>query len=200
VKVTMDGEVVADHLDGSALTLDPGSHSFTFEAGGQSTTTQQILLHDGDKARHVGVTLASLTTQARPVSAPAVLPSVTPPSPAPDSTSTPSEPGHSRRVLGFVVGGVGVAGLAVGGIFGGLSLSEVSTTNSACPSHVGCTPPAMNDRSTAATYGNISTAGFIAGGVLLASGLTLYFTAPKSVAQSVGLQVGPGMLGLKGGF
>ena len=35
VNVTMDGEAVADHLDGSALSLDPGSHQFTFDVAGQ---------------------------------------------------------------------------------------------------------------------------------------------------------------------
>jgi hypothetical protein len=197
VKVTMDGEVVADHLDGSALTLDPGNHKFTFESAGQPTTTQQILLHEADKNRRVGVTLASSTALPRPAQAPVVPPSFT----APDTTSTtPSDGGHNRRVLGLVIGGVGVVGAVVAGIFGGLQISEVSTMKSACPTLVGCPSQALNDRSTALTYGNVSTGAFIAGGVLVAGGLALYFTAPKSVSQTVGVEIGPGMLGVKGTF
>ena len=50
------------------------------------------------------------------------------------------------------------------------------------------------------TYGTISTVGIIAGGVLLAGGVTLYFTAPKAQTPRLGMQVAPGMLGLTGGF
>src|SRR5882724_84046 len=34
VKVTMDGEPLADRLDGTALSVDPGEHSFVFDAEG----------------------------------------------------------------------------------------------------------------------------------------------------------------------
>src|SRR3954466_9445241 len=35
VTVKMDGELLADKLEGTAISLDPGAHSFTFDAVGQ---------------------------------------------------------------------------------------------------------------------------------------------------------------------
>lgn len=213
VKVTMDGEVVAEHLDGSALPLDPGNHKLTFEAAGQPTTTQQILLHEGDKNRHVGVTLASSTAQPAP--APVAIVPVTPPmasippsaapapaSPALDSTSTsPSDgKGHGRRVLGVVVGSVGVAGVVVGGVFGGLGFSSWSSASSACPTNNHCSTTAANDRTSAVTYATVSDVGFIAGGILVAAGVTLYLTAPKDKAPTAGLQITPGGFSVAGRF
>jgi hypothetical protein len=95
---------------------------------------------------------------------------------------------------------VGVAGLAVGGIFAGLAASSYGTAQKECPSHTGCSSQAMSDRSSATTLGAVSTVGFIAGGVLLAGGLTLFLTAPKNVTPAVGLQLMPGGLALTGGF
>jgi hypothetical protein len=58
----------------------------------------------------------------------------------------------------------------------------------------------MKDHDTATTDATISTIGFIAGGVLAAGGLTLFFVAPKGNAPSVGLQPTPGGLLVSGRF
>jgi hypothetical protein len=214
VKVTMDGEVVAQQLDGSALTLDPGSHSFKFEMAGQAPVTQTFILHEGDKGRRETVVMGSAPS-AGPVAvvpvpvaaAPVVAPPPPPPPvvlppPPPETTAAVNASGamSGQRVLGIVVGSVGVAGLAVGGIFGGLAASSYSTANNECPSHSGCSPQAMNDRSSASTLASVSTAGIIAGGVLVVGGLTVFLTAPKHSAATVGLEVRPGGLALTGGF
>ena len=183
VKVTMDGEVVADHLDGSAFTLDPGSHQFTFEVAGQPPATDTIILHEGEKGRRETVVVG---TAALPLT---------------QSTATTAAGGGSGfRTLGLVVGGAGVVGLATGGIFGAMASSSWSTARSECPSHTGCTAQAIRDHDSASTLATVSTVGFIAGGILLAAGLTFYFTAPKDDAPRVGLEVAPGGLGMAGRF
>jgi len=58
----------------------------------------------------------------------------------------------------------------------------------------------MTDRSHAVTEATVATVGFIAGGVLLASGLVLYFTAPKGDSPRVGFEARPGGLAVTGGF
>src|SRR5579863_741315 len=35
VRVTMDGQPIADRLEGSAISIDPGTHTFRFEAAGR---------------------------------------------------------------------------------------------------------------------------------------------------------------------
>ena len=207
VKVTMDGEVVADHLDGNALTLDPGSHKFTFEAAGRPLVARTFILHESEKGRREIIVVGTDGEVPAPALAQAPMPAapsepVAPVAPATIPAETHNDGGHGRKrkVLGLVVGGGGVAGLVVGGIFGGLALSSLSTANGECPSHSACSPKAISDRSTTLTYGNVSTVAFVAGGVLLAGGLTVYFTAPKDHTPFVGVQVVPGMVGLTGGF
>lgn len=186
VRVTMDGERAADRLDGSALTLDPGSHQFTFEAAGQPTTTQPFLLHDGDRNRHLAVTLG-------------------PPAPTPVATDpVPTDPsrqaGHGRRVAGVVVGSAGLAAVAAGGVFGCLGFSSWSSANAACPTRNNCSAAAVSDRSSAVTFATVSNIGFIAGGLLVATGVTIYLTAPKDGAPAAALQVMPGGVSLAGRF
>src|SRR5579871_1225908 len=41
VKVSMDGQPLADSVSGSAIPVEPGSHSFTFETKGQKPVTEQ---------------------------------------------------------------------------------------------------------------------------------------------------------------
>ena len=194
VKVTMDGQVVASQLDGSALTLDPGSHQFTFEIAGEPPMTETLILHEGEKNRREAVVIGPAPAAPVPAALPPVSESIG------GAPASPGEGGHGRRLLGLVGGGAGIAGLAIGGIFGGLTFSSWGSAKSECPSHSGCSAQATSDRSHALTYGTVSTAGFIAGGVLLAAGLTLYLTAPRDQAAGVALQVAPGALAVSGSF
>ncbi len=188
VKVTMDGEVVAEQLDGSALALDPGSHSFTFESAGQPQTTQTFILREGDKWRIESVVMGSAATAAAATA-------TATPTPTPSSTQA-SSPGGPLKTVGIVTGAVGVAGLAFGTVFGVLALS---TKGSDCSNGL-CNP---GSSSTAYTRGNMSTAGFIAGGVLLAGGVTMFLLAPKGGSEkpaasvAVGPMAGPSVGGLQ---
>ncbi len=163
VKVTMDDEVVATYLEGTALSLDPGSHRFAFEVPGQPPVTETLILHEGEKNRREVVLMSGQATPPAAGAAPAV-PTTTA---APSSASSPVEPsdsGHGRRIAGLVVGGAGVVGVVLGGVFGGLTFSAWSNANNECPSHTGCSTKANNDRSDSVTYGTVSTVALIAGG------------------------------------
>jgi hypothetical protein len=92
-------------------------------------------------------------------------------------------PSSGQRTAGFVVGGVGAAGILLGAITGLMTISKKSTitgtdhcnlTTKQCPTGVG-----TSDISSAQTTGTISTIGFIVGGVGLAGGAVLIFTSPK---------------------
>lgn len=191
VKVTMDGQVVATQLDGTAVTCDPGSHVFTFEADGQ-TVADTVVIKEGEKSRHVAVVLGQPAPQVAPV-APAAPVARGPLAPVVDTS-------NSRRTIAFGVGGAGVAGLVVGGIFGGLTLASWSSANGACPSHDNCSATATSQRQSAVTDSTVSDVALIVGGVLVATGVTLYLTAPKGHVPGAGLSVGPGRLSLEGSF
>jgi len=191
VNVTMDGEAVADHLDGSALSLDPGSHQFTFDVAGQPPLTKTVILHEGEKNRRETIVLGPIAVPI--AAAPAPLP-------APPAGAAPSSGGHGQRVAGFVVGGAGAAGIIVGSIFGGLTFSAWGSAHTACPTNKNCDAQAVSDRSSSVTDGTVSTAAFIVGGALLAGGVALYLLAPKAHEATVGLMLSPGALGFQGTF
>jgi hypothetical protein len=51
VKVSVDGRVLVETIDGTELQVDPGQHSFTFSVPGQPAVEKAIVLAEGDKAR-----------------------------------------------------------------------------------------------------------------------------------------------------
>lgn len=57
VRVTMDGTVLMNRLDGLAAPVDPGVHRFVFEREGSVTVTQDVTIREGEKARAISVSL-----------------------------------------------------------------------------------------------------------------------------------------------
>jgi hypothetical protein len=96
VRVSVDGDVLAERLDGLAIPVDPGVHLFQFERSGVPALQQQILIREGEKGRALPITLA------------------TDPSPP----SVPERPPHRTAPLTYVFGGLAVGGLAGWAYFG----------------------------------------------------------------------------------
>lgn len=57
VKVTMDGEVLVERLEGTALSIDPGEHTFVFETAGQPPLSKQFVIRESEKDRREAITL-----------------------------------------------------------------------------------------------------------------------------------------------
>jgi hypothetical protein len=200
VKITMDGDLVATHLDGSALTLDPGSHEFTFEVEGQPPLTESLILHEGEKNRRETVVVGT------PPKAPET-PAIAPPPPngrGATSDVAPASGSHTLRLAGIVTGAAGILGLGLGGVFGGVAISSWHSAQSSSSNA---------ERNTALTFATASDAAFIVGGVLVAGGVTLYLVSrsggtggsvgghPQTPGTpTVGLQIMPGGLGAVGTF
>jgi len=49
VKITMDGKVIAERIDATPITVDPGKHSFEFESPGLPRTSKAISLNAGEQ-------------------------------------------------------------------------------------------------------------------------------------------------------
>ncbi len=175
VKVTMDGAPFATTLDGRSVSVDPGEHTFVFETTGQPAVEKKLVVREGERDRRESVVLG-------PVAPP-------PPPPGPPTPAPPPAPSFwtTQRTLAVVSAGVGVAGLAVGGIFGGLAMSDKNMQTSNCSA--GSCPnrgQAQADYDTASQNATVSTIGFIAGGALLAAGAVLFFTAHDAEAPTTG--------------
>jgi hypothetical protein len=172
VTVTLDGVALATQLDGRALSLDPGEHTLKF-AGNGVTVDKTFVAKEGEKGRRITVVLDHH---------PAVVsPPVTPAAPAPvEARSTWT----TQKTLALVAGGVGVVGLGLGTGFGVIAIADVNASKSDCPNGA-CTSSsnhanAVSEHSTAGTMGDVSTAGFVVGGVGVAAALVLWFTSPKT--------------------
>ena len=92
VRVSVDGEEIAGKLDGRALTMDPGTHTFRFNKAGEPEVTRTLLLREGEKGRLVDVVIGAA-----------------PP---------PASGGFSVPVAGWVLGGLSLAGFGAGIGFG----------------------------------------------------------------------------------
>jgi hypothetical protein len=94
------------------------------------------------------------------------------PEPAPPSSSSP------LTYVGVTLTGLGVVGLGIGTAFGVTALTKRNDAD--CPNNV-CTGPSGQPSTLhqAASAGNVATAFFIAGSVLVAGGATLWIVAPR---------------------
>jgi hypothetical protein len=158
VTVTLDGQPLADRLDGPALVVDPGVHSFVFEASGQPPVRKQFVIREGDKDRRERITLGSVAAvpprpegrerereRPRPASSegnqPALgaSPDQLPPPPLrladPPSRRDAPEPSSTRRLAAFGFGALALAGLGTGIAFHVLRENRVAEAKELGCSH-----------------------------------------------------------------
>ncbi len=198
VEVTVDGKPLTDHLDGNAVPVDIGQHAFTFTVAGQPPISRSLVLTEGEKGRREIVTLGGAPVAGG--AAPPAAATLAAPAAAPETP--PSSPMPAQKIAGIVVAGAGVAGLAVGAIFGVMTISKKNQQQNDCPNSAACSQAghdaALGDHSSANSDGAVSTVGFIAGGALLVGGVLLFLTAHPSSPSTTGLLVTPSV-GPQGG-
>jgi hypothetical protein len=189
VKMTIDGASTSETLDGRPVALDPGAHTFKFEAAGQPPVERSFVLVEGAKDRQERVDMAPVPSTAGPAgSTTATL----------GGTAT-EHPGGTQKTVGFVVGGAGVLGIAAGSVFGLLASSKWSASKSDCGSPANCPnhAQAVSEHDTAASDATVSTVAFVVGGAALATSVLLLVMAPKEspapATTGSRLQVSPGV-------
>ena len=187
VTVTMDGKPLADRLEGTAISLDPGTHSFRFEAAGYAPSEKSFVLHEGEKDRRERIVFG-----APPAGAHAAPPKGDGASPAAADRGSSSSSWGPLKTVGLVAGGAGIIGIGIGTAFGLMAASDKSNAN--CDANGYCASGPLSDAHSHAT---VSTVGFVAGGVLLAAGVTLVIFGPRGAAGSV--QVAPAVAAGSGG-
>jgi hypothetical protein len=134
VRVTVDGELLTSRLDGRGLLVEPGLHEFAFSMDGKVFNTQRIMIVEGQRNRVLSVTRdtkgepakgVALATPAKISPAPEETVSVsnTPASEDSDKASSdqsapagPSKWAMPRSPWPYVLGGVGLAAVGVGGL------------------------------------------------------------------------------------
>lgn len=167
VVVTVDDKPFSDQLDGSAINVDPGEHTFHFETPNQPPKTLKFVVHEGDRGRRETVTLGLPP------------PKLAEPPPPPSPSLTPGTAGFmspKHKLIALSLGGAGVIGIGIGAAFGISASSHWSASKSECNSSAECPNhgAAVADRNSASNRATISTIAFVAGGAALAAGSLLF--------------------------
>lgn len=124
-----------------------------------------------------------------PLETPAASPSV-------EVQAPPAEGSDPMRIAGLVVAGAGVVGIGLGAFFGLSASSKNSASNANGHCDVsGCDPQGRADRTDALSAARLATISFVAGGILLAGGGIMFFTArpAKPVTRAGALVIAPGV-------
>jgi hypothetical protein len=185
LEVKRDGVVIGSASWGTAVPVDPGSHRITATAPGKQPWEGAVSASEGKVARiSIPRELPSASVAAAPVI-------VGPPPMAqhndPAPVNTFPEPiveqrGSTQRTIGWVIGGLGVAGLGVGAGFGIDSLRKRDDAKDHCSGDL-CDPEGIRLRDRAIQSGDIATITSIAGGAALLGGLVLVLTAPHGTSR-----------------
>jgi hypothetical protein len=186
---------------GTAIPVDPGSHIIAANAPGKKKWVTTVKVDVGAQERVTIPPLEFEATVTRPKSAP---PDDTGATAPPSAPAADRSSGSSQRTIGLVLGGVGLAGVAVGVVTGLLAISKNSDAEKLCPTDGACrSAEGVDANESARSMGTVSTIGFVAGGALVSAGAVLFFTAPSS-ARTGSLQLtpiaGPSAVGLRGAW
>jgi hypothetical protein len=202
LSVTRDGLTVSSVEWGVPVPVDKGKHAVVVTATGKQRWEKTLDIQDGAPQVVTLEVPADGVTEPRKDSSPGLVQNANA-APEPRNGSSLDS---VRKPIGFAALGVGAAGLAVGGIMAGLAGSKHSALLKTCPTGH-CAPSLQSklqpDVDSYHTLGNVSTASFIAGGAVAATGLILVLTAPAAKPPSsatVSPIFGLGYAGMEGTF
>jgi hypothetical protein len=177
LEVERDGSAIVPAMYGTALPVDPGPHRVQAKAPGKQPWEKEVELTT--EGSTITVSVPVLEDLPRSTAAPMASPDRAPlPSPMP--ASHPTARSH-QSTWGLLLGGVGLAGLAVSGA---LAMSARAQWTDAGCSRGHC-PNESSQRlaDTARTRADFATASFVGGVVLLGAGTLLVLTAPRSTPE-----------------
>lgn len=169
VKVTVDGKLVSEELGARAVPLDPGKRSFRFDSADHGSKELEIVLREGEKNRSVAVSFDAPSVAAAPA-----------PTPTPGQPAPPPAPSSGPPTAFWVLGGAGVAAVAVGAVFEIMGLSQKSDLEACKPR---CSPDDADAMTRNFVIGDIA---LVSGGVALGAALVVLLTDDDAPATTTG--------------
>jgi hypothetical protein len=190
--IALDGAPLGDAAWEVAMPVDPGTH--VVEAGAPGKRSVDLSIDVPASAARQTVEVPPLVDAGVADASPARPGAIAPVEPRPEAseatTDSAAAPSHARATAGWIVGGAGIASIAVGSYFGLHAFSLWSERNTDC-AH-GCTGVAKNagsDAMQAATIADITlgvgVAAVAVATYLVISGQTHASTAQRSARWSV---------------
>jgi hypothetical protein len=187
--IEIDGKPWSPGSSAAARPIDPGVHTLRVTIPGAPPREEQVVLRDGDKDKQVEITFAA---PPEAEAAPLVPPAPPPPAPTPDQREAPSADAEGPGAAPWIVGGAGVALLAVGAVLGVLVIGEKSTFDEHCDEQRGtCDEEGLAARDTGEALGPISTVALVLGGVGVGVGAVWLIAGSTSDAPTGTLRAGP---------
>jgi hypothetical protein len=173
VVFTMDGAAIPTEALAAPRLVNPGSHALVARSTAGGKAEASVDLKEGE-TRNVELKIVPTGAAAPAVTAaPSPPESAAPPGPDLDG-SEGANVGNTQRVLGIVIGGVGLVGM-------GVSSALVLVAKSQYDTAVGETGSARHSDSVSAHgLADGATIGFLAGAVATAAGAVVWFTAPRA--------------------
>ena len=185
-RIEIDGVSVGDTSLGNAMPFDPGPHLVEVKLGETKKFSETVSLAEGDSKEVV-------------IEFPAEAPG--PAASDPGDKSPKLDTGAHKKpskVVPFVIGGVGIAGLAASGVFFVMKNNKVKSLEDACgPNGDQCPADKQSDYDAAKTYNTISIVSLGVGVVGVGVAATMLLTR-KSEPAKAGYFVAPA-LGTNGG-
>lgn len=182
LEILRNGTPIGSGAWGAALPVDPGDVFIAARAPKRLPWTTTITIQLKEK-KSVEVPLLEKAPEPEPVAPPPLVTQTAPPPPPQDYWNT-------TRIAGVTLGGLGVATMAVGGVFGFNALKKQSDSDAYC-SGATCTDPRGVDLSKdALRNANIANVTIGAGALVTAVGTLLFFTAGSSSEASSNPQPG----------
>jgi hypothetical protein len=165
---------------GVALPVEPGAHELVVSAPGFEPRTFRLQLAEG-QAQALTVSPGNAVGVAPIANLPAIS------AKSADKTTEPSASGSSTRTLGFVIGGVGVAGLGVGAIAGILELGKAHTVDANCHPDKSCSGAGVSAAKSGRTLEMVSNVGWVVGAAALGAGAYFLLTSGPSTKPTTSL-------------
>jgi hypothetical protein len=153
VRVSMDGGVLLERLDGKAVDIDPGEHRFRFERADSKPTEQSVLIREGERGRRISVRFEDGPAGGRV---------------EPERASRPIPP------LAIGLGGLGLAGVSLFAVMGIMGISQKRDLDNRA-----CKPTCPSDDVDAARRSFlVADIGLGVGVAALAAATVLFVTRP----------------------
>ncbi|WP_437594607.1 hypothetical protein [Sorangium sp. So ce1000] len=185
--ITLNGkELSAAAAGGSGIPVDPGTATIEAKAPGKQPWSQRVTLDPGPATTRVTIPLlADAAAQKVAKAAPPAPPR--PPSARPEA-ARPKATGTPMRTLGFVAGGVGIAGLGVGAVFGVLTIQKAADVEEGCGGSFRCSRSDVETNESARTTAMVSNIALGAGLVCLGAGVAMVLMSPRPPEKAAAVE------------
>jgi hypothetical protein len=187
--VERDGVAIGAPQWGLPVPLDPGVHTLQAKAPDRKPWTTTVQLPASPETLQVTIPVLD-AIEAPPAPAPPI--PIVPPSmidASPKETTPASAPGSTQRTVGLAVAGAGLVGVGVGTYFSlhAKSTYDAATSSGHCQANNQCDATGKQDRANAFSQATVATVTMAVGAGAIATGVVLYFIAPKREPVAIAL-------------